>query len=654
MQDVLGSAAAQGEVGARPRTPVRAGLVGLALIPFNAYWLAVVELVRSSASPTSVSLFFNAVFSLLLLALANALLRRLAPRWALDGPGLAFAYVLVTLGSAMAGIDMFCCLPPMLAYPAQYATPENGWRETMIPLLPHHLVVTDPVAVRDYWQGGSSLWAPGVLEAWRGPVAWWMLFTLGLILLYVAMTVLFSPRWMDSERLSYPIGRLPAEIALAPRRLTVEPAFVAGLAIPLVIDFVNGMHQLKPSWPLIPVKCHATPAFTIGAQIVDRPWNAIGPVSLSFYPFAIGLGMLLPTRLSFSCWAFYLLIKLEHVAVNQAGSWTSEGLPYTREQSVGAFLGLIAFAVYLGRRYLAGFARDALRGAPAGSRPLAPRTTLLLGVAALALLLLFSRRAGMTWGFATAFFGLYAALCLSFTRIRAEMGVPTHELHMVGPGQCLMRWLGSRTVGEGNLATSTVYFWFNRAYRSHPMPHLAEGLNLCRRAGLSQRGLLGWSVAAMLLGALSSIASILWLSYRDGAAGKWGPNYHAVWIALVPYGELATVLHDPTRAHSGMAIASLVGAVVAFGAMAAHTFVPWWPLHPVGYAVSNAWAMDNMWFSILVAWCIKAVAERYAGGGTVRRVAFLAYGLVLGDFVAGSLWSLYGIRKGIVPYSIWP
>jgi hypothetical protein len=638
----------------RPRVPVRAGLIGLALVPPNAYWLAIVELTRNSASPTSVSLFFNAVFSLLLLALTNAALRRLAPRWALDGPELIFAYILVTLGSAMAGIDMFCCLPPMLAYPTQYATPENGWAESMLPILPRQLMVTDAAVVRGYWQGNSSVWAPGVIEAWRGPIAWWMLFTLALVVLYVAMTVLFSPRWMESERLTYPISQLPAQIALAPRRLVIEPLFLVGLALPLAIDALNGMHQLKPAWPLIPVKCNAIPAFQIGSQIIDRPWNAIGGVSLSFYPFAIGLGMLLPTRLSFSCWAFFLLIKFQHVAVNQAGSWTTEGLPYTREQSVGAFLGLIAFAGFLARRYLASFLRDAVRGDPAGTRPLAPRTTLLLGLGAFGLLLGFSVWAGMTWSFALGFFGLYAALCLSFTRIRAEMGVPTHELHMVGPGQCLMRWFGSRAAGPGNLAVSTVYFWFNRAYRSHPMPHLAEGLKLCERAGLSQRGLLGWSVAAMMLGGLSSVASVLAVYYRDGAAGKWGPFYHSVWIAQVPYGELATVLHDPTKAHPAMIVASLVGAIVAFGAMAAHTFVPWWPLHPVGYAVSNAWAMDNMWFSILVAWCAKAIAERYAGGGTIRRLAFFAYGLVLGDFVGGSLWSLYGTHKGIVAYAIWP
>lgn len=612
------------------------------------------ELSRHASSPTSVSLFFNAITTLVLLALANGVARKLAPRWALAPRELVFTYILVALGSGMAGIDMLCCLPSMMAYPHQYATPENRWAETLLPLLPADLLVSDPASLRAFWQGGTPLLSPGMLGPWVRPTMLWMGFTAGLALLWISLTVLFSPRWMESERLTYPISQLPADICLRPRRLTVDPLCIIGFAVAASIDALNGLHQLKPAWPWIPVKAHAIPTFVIGAQILDKPWNAIGPVTLSFYPFAIGLGLLLPTRLSLSCWVFYVLIKLQHVAVNQAGSWTSEGLPYTREQSVGAFLGLIGFSLFLGRRYLLAFARDAVHGSPAAGRPLAPRTTVALGGLGVAILTAFSLHAGMSWAFTLGFFAIYSLLCLSFTRIRAEMGVPAHELHMVSPGQCLVRWFGSRAVGESNLAASTVYFWFNRAYRSHPMPHLAEGLKLAERSGLSQRGLLGWAFSAMLLGSFACMASCLHMHYQEGSLARFGPFNHDTWIAQVPYGEMATLLDAPTGPNAHMALASLAGAVIAFVAMAGYTFVPWWPLHPVGYAVSNAWAADNMWFSILVAWCIKFVVERYGGAESLRRLSSLAYGLILGDFLAGSFWSIWGIVKNVVSYRIWP
>lgn len=648
----------------RGRTPVatgrrpvgvslRAGVLGLILIPPNAYWLAVMELVRNTGTPTSVSLFFNAVFTLLVVVLANAALRAVAPRVALSSGELATVYLIVTLGSAMAGIDMFCCLPPMIAYPVRYATPENGWHELFVRLLPEHLIVSDREALRGFWEGGTTLYTVEHWRPWVGPTTWWMLFTAGLVGLYVALVAIFSPRWIEAERLTYPIAQLPAELSLRPRQLAASTAFRVGFAVSAGICLLNGLHQLNPLWPVIPVKPSLAPGFNIGAQIVDRPWNAVGALLLSFYPFAIGLGMLLPTRLSLSCWGFYLIFKAQYVLTNQAGSWTAETYPYTREQSFGAFVGLVLFALIMSRRYLAQYVRDAWSGASRDDRALSPRTSLTMLVVSFGCLIAFAVHAGMTLGFAAAFFALYAILSLSVTRIRAEMGVPSHELHLVGPGQSLLRWLGSRAVGPRDLTVSTVLYWFNRAYRSHPMPHLAEGLRTGERAGLRASGLVAWGAVAMLVGGLSSCWAILHLYYRDGAAAKWGPFYHAEWIAVVPYNELATVIRGPTRGSPAMIGASIVGVAVTLAAMAAHTYIPWWPLHPVGYAVSNAWAFDNMWFSILVAWCAKATVERYGGSGAVRTLSAFAFGLILGDYTSGSLWQLYGTAKGIRTYGIW-
>ncbi|HOS92852.1 MAG TPA: hypothetical protein PLQ54_06035, partial [Armatimonadota bacterium] len=61
------------------RLRFRAVIVGLLLIPLNAYWLAIVELVRNTQTPTSVSLFFNVIFTVVLVSLANAPLRRWVP-----------------------------------------------------------------------------------------------------------------------------------------------------------------------------------------------------------------------------------------------------------------------------------------------------------------------------------------------------------------------------------------------------------------------------------------------------------------------------------------------------------------------------------------------------------------------------------------------
>lgn len=638
-----------------PAVTFRSVALGLILIPPNAYWLAVVEVVRASDAPTELSLFSNAVFTLMLIAGANALVRRVAPRLALSRREVAVSYILCTLGCAMGSLDMYACLPPMMAFPAHFASPENNWETQLMPLLPDALYIPERELAAGYWQGGQSIYEPALLAAWLPRLGYWMIFGLGLALLWLAMTAVFSPRWIRSERLTYPIAQLPAEISYRPERLIRDPALLLAAGTAILIALLNGIHQFKPLWPYLPIKAGMVPQTNVGAQLIDPPWNAVGALMLSFYPFGIGLGLLLPTRLSFSCWVFYLLFKLQHVIVNQAGSWTMEGFPYTRQQSLGSFLGLVAFSLYMSRGHIRRFVAEALgRREPADEdRPLSPRVALLLLVGSFVFLIAFSTWAGMTAPYAAAFFALYAALCLSFTRVRAEMGVPTHELHLVGPGETFFRLFGSERIGKRNLAVATLYYWFNRAYRGHPMPHLAEGFKICDQGRISQSKLVPWAILALLLGGFSTAWTLVHVLYQEGANTKWGAIRHSEWIAIVPYQELASVLAQPTGMSLGMISATIAGFIVTVVTMALHTYVSWWPLHPVGYAVSNAHAMNKIWFSIFVAWCIKSVLIRYGGSLGARRVRSLAFGLVLGDYLAGSLWSLYGLVRNVRAYSIW-
>ena len=61
---------------------VRAVAIAMALMPLNAWWIIRMEVVRYAGHPTTISLFFNVVFVLALLLLANGLIRRVRPQWA--------------------------------------------------------------------------------------------------------------------------------------------------------------------------------------------------------------------------------------------------------------------------------------------------------------------------------------------------------------------------------------------------------------------------------------------------------------------------------------------------------------------------------------------------------------------------------------------
>ena len=111
------------------------------------------------------------------------------------------------------------------------------------------------------------------------------------------------------------------------------------------------------------------------------------------------------------------------------------------------------------------------------------------------------------------------------------------------------------------------------------------------------------------------------------------------------------------RAGSGVGWASLGG--VAFGLVACLLLTvmrvssPGWPLHPVGYAISGSWQINVIWLSMLIAWIAKALILRYGGLRGLRQAIPFFFGLILGEFVIGSLSTVVSVAADVPLYRIW-
>ena len=57
-----------------------------------------------------------------------------------------------------------------------------------------------------------------------------------------------------------------------------------------------------------------------------------------------------------------------------------------------------------------------------------------------------------------------------------------------------MTWMGSKAFNKETLVTFALYGFFNRVYRSHPMPHLLEGLKMSGMISSSAQ----WLLSAVL------------------------------------------------------------------------------------------------------------------------------------------------------------
>ena len=126
----------------------------------------------------------------------------------------------------------------------------------------------------------------------------------------------------------------------------------------------------------------------------------------------------------------------------------------------------------------------------------------------------------MSLAFAIVFFVVYFVLSTVPTRLRAELGPASHDLPNVGPGETPINIVGANALGPRNAALTSVFWWFNRGYRGHPMPHQLEALKVGDHASLDQRRLAVALIAAGMLATVTTFWALLHVLFKYGESAK--------------------------------------------------------------------------------------------------------------------------------------
>ncbi|MBM3216567.1 hypothetical protein FJZ36_16845 [Candidatus Poribacteria bacterium] len=632
--------AAEGTV----RAPVYA--LGVLLVAVNSYWVMLGSEVWHSTQLTIASLFFNAVFTLLVLTTINALLVRVVPRLCLTRAELLTLYVMVVAVTTISGHTMMGYLLPAIEHPYWFGTAENEWVALFGEHLPAWLVVKDRDVLAGYFQGDTSLYRRAVLHAWAGPVLAWSAIILLLWTVLILTTVFIRRQWSENERLSFPVTQLPLALTEDAGSIFRVRWFWIGVCLVSALDIWQGVAFLNPSLPLLPVKDHQAIAFT------TRPWSAIGGLNISFYPYIVGLMYFTPLDLSFSCWAFYLLERLRRIGFRAAGYQNDFGL----EQSVGAWIALGLIPLWLGRRYFLGIARGIwTRGSEhrngSDGEAVSFRSAavgVLVGIAALGAIW---ARAGMSlWVFA-AYFALYFPMVVGITRSRAEIGPPVHTLIYMDPGRTLVTAFGTRAMGPRNMSLVTLLYPLTRCFRANPMPSQLESLRIAERAAIPPRRVLLGFLGAVAVGTLITFWVYLDVFYRLGAANR--ARGWVVYMGYETYNRLAGWMAQPAEPKP-LEVAWMGGGFAfTMALMVLKTRLLWFPFHPAGYVLTTGEGFGREWFPALISWAMKLTVLRLGGVRAYRRAAPFFLGLLLGDYTWGCLWSLYGLAFGMQTYGVW-
>ena len=112
-------------------------------------------------------------------------------------------------------------------------------------------------------------------------------------------------------------------------------------------------------------------------------------------------------------------------------------------------------------------------------------------------------------------------------------------------------------------------------------------------------------------------------------------------------------LKAPRPANSSVALAIVAGFVFALFLQAMRVRFFWWPFHPLAFAVSGSWEMNLLWMPLLIAWVFKVLLLRYGGIKTYQQALPFFYGLILGQFIPGSLLNIWGIVSHNPTYQFW-
>ena len=96
-----------------------------------------------------------------------------------------------------------------------------------------------------------------------------------------------------------------------------------------------------------------------------------------------------------------------------------------------------------------------------------------------------------------------------------------------------------------------------------------------------------------------------------------------------------------------------MGFGVAFLLEVCRLNLPGLPFHPLGFAVSSSWEMNLVWMPLFIAWLTKLLILRYGGLRLFRQALPIFYGLILGQFVVGSLLNIVSIWLGLPCYMFW-
>ena len=373
------------------------------------------------------------------------------------------------------------------------------------------------------------------------------------------------------------------------------------------------------------------------------PINGFLGLFTIFFSYFASLDVLL------SVWLFDLVFILEGGWLNRIGMTAISPYYYrgvTYWQTKGAFVVLVASVFWVARGHLGGVARRALKRDPSvddRDELVSYRGSLVGFVVGLVVMWLWLVRAGFEPVYGILLLASVIFTYVGMAKVIADTGLPYTNVP-AGPWGLVAPFLGGQAIG----AETRVALRFSSRVTSHFkglfLPSLIHVGKISDGLAGQRRKLMASVGAAFLVSLLVSCFLMLKTGYEQGAynfAGweitQAGPRHFAGTAKSVKdflKGKAGQPVYSENPEHVGFfALGSVAMAALIY---LRHRFV-WWPLHPVGLAISGSYLTRRTSFTVFIAWLIKVVMLRVGGPSIYRKSRPLFVGLLVGYILGVAL-----------------
>ena len=615
----------------------RAIALGMIMVLGVNTWISVSEYVVHASRMQLSHLPLALLAAFILIAVANGIVRRVAPSHVFTQAELLTLLAMGFVGAAIPTSGITGFLMGIVASVYYFATPENQWATYLHPYLPTWAVPSNDHQAMTWFFEGLPSGQHIPYDAWLMPLMWWLLFLLALGTLCFCALVILRKQWVQNERLVYPLASVGAMLAQrAPNRIL--PAlfrgglFWAGFGIGFGILAWNMLGYFWPLVPGIPI---------MGEWVVFAKHFPRVNTRINF--LTVGLAYFANLNILFSIWFFFIVFWLENGILNRFGyAITPKPTNFSAEteitawQGFGALTVLVCWNLWTARAHIrAVFATAFGRGRADDSEELVSYRMAVAGLfLSLLFLCAFCFRLGMQGKLIALFIPALFVNYLAIARIVSETGLAYMRTTLAEQYFALYS-LGTSALAPASMAGISLTYGLVSQGKGIFMSPLAHVVRLADHMREHRRRLVPALALVIVLGMVFDIALTIHLGYRYGAF-----NFNS-W----PFSSAGIFAFDLTTGHLrspfGASFERLMVFGIGGGIMVMLTFLhyrlPWWPLHPIGFPVAFAWTTQLSVFSIFLVWGFKAILLKMGGVTLYRKWQPFFLGLLTGYALAVTL-----------------